>query len=94
VGGVDDGNDCANNADCDSTVCSNASNPDCPGGSCQLDPDTANAPYNNDDTVTCGLTVCPCEGLGRCYDGPNEDMACTTDAECGGGNVCSWVRCP
>jgi len=32
----------------------------CPGGSCQNDPDTTYAPYNNDDTVTCAPTTCPC----------------------------------
>ncbi|HYC01267.1 MAG TPA: pectin acetylesterase-family hydrolase [Candidatus Limnocylindrales bacterium] len=33
---------------------------DCPGGSCENDPDTSNAPYANNDTVTCAPTICDC----------------------------------
>jgi hypothetical protein len=37
-----------------------ATNVDCPGGTCNTDPDVANAPFNNDDTVNCAPTTCPC----------------------------------
>ncbi len=38
----------------------------CPGGTCDNDPDSANPPYNNDDTVTCSpSTTCPCTEV-RC----------------------------
>jgi len=97
VGGLNDGTDCANNGQCDSTVCSNASNPDCPGGSCQLDPDTTNAPYNNDDTVTCPGDPCPC-GLAaaECFGGLNDGLACASNGDCTGppNGTCSFVNCP
>lgn len=44
---------------------------DCPGGACEFDPDTGNAPYNNDNTVTCAPTVCPCgTGVGEVVCAP------------------------
>ncbi|HYC53510.1 MAG TPA: pectin acetylesterase-family hydrolase [Candidatus Binatia bacterium] len=39
----------------------------CPGGSCENDPDTNNAPYANNDTVTCAPTTCPCNEV-NCAD--------------------------
>ena len=33
----------------------------CPNGNCQKDPDVPDAPYNNDGTVTCAPTTCPCD---------------------------------
>lgn len=48
-GGTNAGGDCTTNGDAD-----------CPGGTCENDPDNANAPYANNDTVTCAPTACPC----------------------------------
>lgn len=94
VGGDNDTLDCANDTDCPGGgVCTNT-HADCPGGTCQLDPDTTNAPYNDDDTITCAPTTCPCgPSNAKCYDGANEGLACATDADCPSG-TCSWVKCP
>lgn len=67
-------------------------NGDCPGGSCQHDPDVANAPFNNDDTVNCAPTVCPCTA--QCAGGTNDGTTCTSDADCTGGGRCPNVGCP
>jgi hypothetical protein len=61
--------DCADGGDCNLiSTCQGGTNAggtctsgvDCPGGSCEGDPDSSSAPYNNDGTVTCAPTVCPC----------------------------------
>lgn len=100
--------DCNNlNGDCSLTnTCQGGTNAggtcssgaDCPGGSCNQDPDTSNAPYSGDHhTVTCAPTTCPCgEAAGKCFDGPNEGHSCTkatAATDCPSG-TCSWVKCP
>jgi hypothetical protein len=99
TGGDNNGLPCEAPADCQvddpgidgtcNATCSNASNPDCPGGSCQLDPDTTNAPYNNDDTVTCAPTTCPCgPASARCFAGINDGDPCDTTKPFGGDEDC------
>jgi len=97
--------DCANpSGDCNLTnSCQGGTNAgglctvnlDCPGGTCQHDPDTANAPFNNDDTVNCGPTICPCgTANAKCVNGANDGLACAVDADCSPGGTCQYVRCP
>jgi len=91
------------NGDCDLTdSCQGGANAglpctsgvDCPGGSCQMDPDVANPPLNNDNTVNCAPTTCPCGSAnGACVGGANDGGACTLDSECPGAS-CVWVKCP
>lgn len=104
-GGVNAGDVCTVNGDCNSGGCQGGandglpctSNGDCPDGFCpfcQHDPDTANPPFNNDDTVNCAPTICPC-GIAnaKCVGGANEGLVCTVDGDCPSG-TCVWVRCP
>ncbi|MCA1807107.1 MAG: pectinacetylesterase family protein [Actinobacteria bacterium] len=97
--------DCANlNGDCNLTnSCQGGTNAgglcttnlDCPGGSCQHDPDVANPPFNNDDTVNCGPTDCPCgPSAGVCFGGTNDGGACTSNTQCTNFGKCIYVRCP
>jgi hypothetical protein len=82
-GGDNPGALCATNTDCDV------------GGVCQHDPDTANAPFNNDDTVNCPATSCPCGPAGaKCSDDVDEGLPCTTNADCDGDATCESVKCP
>lgn len=91
-GGTYDTLSCVVAGDCPGGTCA-SSNANCPGGTCQQDPDTSNAPFNNDDTVTCGPEVCPC-GIAnaKCVGGANDSNTCTVDAECTGG-TCVNVNC-
>ena len=82
-GGPNADNACTVNADCPDSFCA----------FCQQDADVANAPFNNDDTVTCAPTTCPC-GIANatCVGGANEGNSCTTDTDCAGG-ACVYVNC-
>lgn len=71
------------------------------GGTCQDDPDNGNAPYANNDTVTCAPTTCPCgPTAATCAGGINDGSICTTDADCkddpndiGEQGTCTYVNC-
>ena len=84
-GGDSPGAPCTTDADC--TV----------GGTCQHDPDTANAPFNDDDTVNCPMTACSCgPAAAECVGGANDGLFCalaTETADCPDGS-CVFVRCP
>jgi hypothetical protein len=107
-GGANAGDFCSSNVDCNvGATCVGGTNPgtlcpvgnECTGGGfcpfCQHDPDTANAPFNNDDTVNCPPTACPCDAAGaKCSDDVNEGLPCTTNADCPGAATCESVKCP
>ncbi|HEY2773325.1 MAG TPA: pectin acetylesterase-family hydrolase [Candidatus Binatia bacterium] len=93
-GGTNDTGDCLNTSECPGGGTCNTSNVDCPGGSCQLDADTTNAPFADNNTVTCAPESCPCGSAnGRCFDGSDAGSVCTSNADCTNG-ACSWVNCP
>ncbi len=70
-------------------------NADCGvGGVCEHDPDTANPPFNNDDTANCAPTTCPCgTGAATCFGGGNDGLPCASNLDCPSG-TCSYVNCP
>jgi hypothetical protein len=80
------GASCAANAECLSEVCWDLGQ----GGRCTR---SCNAPFDCDNGTTCHML----NGARICIDpqqAPSaaEDVDCTTDADCGGGNLCVWVE--
>ena len=94
---VDEGCDCASDADCPAGTWCDVYNPagaDCapiPDGSCNGDNDCKDGQVCNPPEVCPGCAGCPC--FGTCVDEPPPGGCCKADADCPAGASCVGTVC-